>query len=147
MRDLLSDVSQGLSSATVVVLNYDQVVTSDSKLLKAPVPGVPAESVENGSSVAAVNELEQEREKLLSMSPEGRKQLEQKNYALGLQSWQKNSKAFLDTSMGCFTWAVAAVDGQKVPDLPTVPPQLTWRVQPLLCHHRNERPLMLESFW
>lgn len=122
MRDLLGDVSQDFPNATVLVLNYYQIVTSDSKLLKAPVPGAPVETVHNGSSTAAVSELQQEREKLLSMSPEGRKQLEQKNYALGLQSWQQNSKAFLDTSMGCFTWAVAAVNGQKVPDLPAVPP-------------------------
>ncbi len=146
MRELLSDVSQVFSNATIVVLNYYQVVTSDSNLLKAPVPGAPAESVQNGSSAAAVNELEEERKRLLSMSPEGHKQLEQKNYALGLQSWQKNSKAFLDTSMGCFTWAVATVNGQRVP-ISQRCHQLTWRAQPLFCHHRNERPRLFDFSW
>jgi hypothetical protein len=125
MRQLLNNVSKHFQNATVVVLDYYQVVTADSKLLKEPLPGAPPEPAEKGTPKEATDELEVERRKLLEMSPEGKKQLqmEQRNFALGIQAWQANSKAFLETSMGCFKWAVAKVDGvPRVPDMPDAPP-------------------------
>ena len=118
MRSLLDRAKMDFSTATVVVLNYYQIVTSDAHLYTESVNGVKKETVHKGTPPEAVQELEQERQRLLAENPEVQPQaVQQQNFALGLPSWQANSKMFLDATTGCFQWAVAGVNGQAVPPL------------------------------
>jgi hypothetical protein len=121
MKELLEEVDNAFKKATVLVLNYYQIVTSDSKPLEESLqPGAAAKSLNSGTSPADAEELRKEQEKLLSMSRQRQDLLivQQENALSALQSWQANSIVFLNTSEGCFKWAVAGVDGALPPPLP-----------------------------
>jgi hypothetical protein len=123
MRKLIESVKLGFPRATIIVINYYQIVTGKSRLeLEQPLPGSPHAVPKPGTPTDAANELEAEQKKLLTLSGH-------QNEALFVQpvhpaqpenilhSWQANSVEFLDTSQDCFQWAVAAADGKKVDSL------------------------------
>jgi hypothetical protein len=132
MGALLTSVKGYFPKATVIVLNYFQIVSEDSRfLLDQTVEGVNEAqakiSVEKlalakGSSTKNVNALDKEQKKLLaehhttvsdSMRPEDLT-IEPQAAAVPpqapFQKWRDNSIAFLTTSQGCFTWAIAGVN-------------------------------------
>ena len=119
MFDLLTDVKQSFPKATIIVVNYYQIVTGRSRLeLKEQLPGAPRPS--KGTPKDAAMELQAEQDKLLALTLNGQQkaQLFDQNIPRSaddvLYAWQTNSIEFLDTSQDCFNWAVAAADGSAV---------------------------------
>jgi hypothetical protein len=141
MSALLTSVKGYFPKATVVVLNYFQIVSEDSRFLldqtMGTVNGAQARSaaeksaLAKGSSTKDVDALDREQKKLLaehrvtgpdSMQPEDLT-IKPQGAAVPLQApfqkWRDNSIAFLTTSQGCFTWAIAGVNGGPLAPLPS----------------------------
>jgi hypothetical protein len=128
MRKLLETVKLGFPKATIIVINYYQVVTNDSIVrFEQPLPGAPHAVSKSGTPQRAAEDLQREQKKLLALSGHQREALlvqpVQPSHPIDiLHSWQANSTEFLNTSQDCFQWAVAAADGQNVDDLNNTQP-------------------------
>ena len=145
MLDLLNQVKLSFSKATILVINYYQVVTGLSTLeFKQQLPGSPRpKPSRNGTPKSAALELQAEQDKLLALNGQEKVQLFDEPVPQSpdnlLYAWQNNSIQFLSTSEDCFGWAVAAADGSPVdsmkglsscPTGPTdVPPSLAQATQ------------------
>ena len=105
MKDLLISVHSHFLRATVVVINYYQVVTAGSTLFK--------QGIHSEEPPTEVDELQQEQENLLQLTQPGKKQyfVAPVSPEVSRGAWMNRSIAFLDTSQGCFTWALAAANG------------------------------------
>jgi hypothetical protein len=120
MLDLLKSVKLSFPAATIVVVNYYQIVTGLSTLeLKQQLPGTPKPKPSvNGTPKSAARELQAEQDKLLALYGQEKTQLFDEPIPKSaddvLYAWQNNSIQFLSTSEDCFSWAVAAADGNAV---------------------------------
>jgi hypothetical protein len=107
MRDALTKVRTSFPLATIIVVNYYQIVSPDSSVFRAVATGAPAGAPQNkGSSKKELERLANEQlkiEKMKGIAPES-----QNTDTLVLQSWSENSTAFLQNSEGCFKWAITA---------------------------------------
>jgi hypothetical protein len=140
MSALLTSVKGHFPTATVVVLNYFQIVSEDSRFLLdqtlGVVNGAQARSVDHsplakGSSTKDVDALDKEQKKLLAerhVTATDLMQPEDLTITPGapavapqapFQKWRDNSIAFLTTSQGCFTWAIAGVNSGALATLPS----------------------------
>jgi hypothetical protein len=128
MRKLLETVKLDFPKATIIVVNYYQVVTKDSIVrFEQPLPGAPQTISKLGTPQQAAVELQREQKKLLALSGHQHEALLVQPVHPAqpidiLHSWQANSIEFLNTSQGCFQWAVAAADGLNVDDLNNTEP-------------------------
>ena len=120
MLDLLNQVKLSFPNATVVVVNYYQIVTGLSTLkLNQLLPGAPRPKPSpNGTPKSAALELQAEQEKLLALNGQEKAKLFDEPIPQSaddvLYAWQNNSIQFLNTSENCFSWAVAAADGSAI---------------------------------
>jgi hypothetical protein len=120
MLDLLKSVKVSFPLATIVVVNYYQIVTGLSTLkLKQQLPGAarPKPSA-NGTPKSAALELQAEQDRLLALYGQQKVQLFDEPIPQSeddvLYAWQNNSIQFLSVSEDCFSWAVAGADGSAV---------------------------------
>jgi hypothetical protein len=140
MSALLTSVKGYFPKATIVVLNYFQIVSEDSRFLldtvMGAVNGAQARSaavnsaLTKGSATKDVDALDMEQKKLIaesritateSMQPENltiRPEAAAVPPQAPFEKWRDNSNAFLTTSQGCFMWAVAGVNGGPLAALP-----------------------------
>jgi hypothetical protein len=141
MRTVLDTVKVGFPKATIIVINYYQIVTQDSIVaLNKPLDGRHRGASQSGTPPQAAVELDAEQKKLLALSshkPEAHLVQPAPPNDI-LHSWQANSAEFLSTSQNCFQWAVAAEDGMNVdklddsqptPSCPTAPNDMPPSVQ------------------
>lgn len=131
MQRVLTTVKNGFPNATIILLNYYQVVTPKSTLwldqavngagLNAPhvSPAAPAQA---GTPQPAADALDAERDKLLGVSGGHNKEYSapRQLFPETVLQWSQDSLEFLNTSRDCFNWAVADVDGDDVDPLPQV---------------------------
>jgi hypothetical protein len=131
MRKLLEAVKLAYPEAIIIVVNYYQVVTKDSiARFEQPLHGAGKTGAKSGTPRRAAETLQREQQKLHALFGDKQEALltESAKSPDILHSWQANSIEFLNTSQGCFQWAVAAADGQNVDDLnstsadPSCPP-------------------------
>jgi hypothetical protein len=122
MQKLLQKATTQFPNATIAVMNYYRVVSTQSKPLFEARPGV-ANNLHPGTSSEGAAELSQEQQKLLGES--GKKGKIRMRSQLGVanseseaaffQPWSYNSDAFLATSQDCFAKGVAETDGTPGP--------------------------------
>jgi hypothetical protein len=134
MRSVIDTVKLGFPKATIIVINYYQIVTENSIVaLDQQLHAAHKGSARSGTPEQAAEELDKEQKKLLALSALSGREPEaqfvqpvpppppaQPNDIL--HSWQANSAEFLNTSQDCFQWAVAAEDGMNVDKLDDTQP-------------------------
>jgi hypothetical protein len=123
MAKTLFKVKAAFPKATIIVLNYYQIVSSDSSVFRALSEAPPPGMRDDGSQEQELRRMAKEQlkiEKMLGMKPQA-----EKINRSEMRHWPDNSIAFLNTSQGCFEWAIASpsetLDPSSAPD-PACPP-------------------------
>jgi len=111
MLETLTRVRAAFPLATLILLNYYQIVSQDSSVSRVkgagtPPPGLPRD----GSSQRSLQKLAREQQKLETMKGNHPSVTQE---ATVIQSWPENSVAFLNTTQTCFRWAIAAASGSS----------------------------------
>lgn len=124
MRETLVDVQNAFPRATIIVMNYYQIVSAKSSVLKAA-PGGQSVGSAGGSSEKALEQLAK-RELDFEQMRHATLQTEARDKRAVVQHWSENSIAFLRSSQSCFEWAIAAASNSSQepgnPEDPCPPP-------------------------
>jgi hypothetical protein len=104
MRDTITRVKGLFPAATVIVVGYYQIISSDTPL------GGPAPESSQGSGNSHPPALNKATRKLANerLQIEGKDQQVPGRLEILLQNWPANSIAFLKTAEGCHKWAIVA---------------------------------------
>jgi hypothetical protein len=104
MQQALVQVQDTFPRATIILLNYYQIVSARSSIFKAVTGGQPS-VVEAGSSERSLKKLAEKENEIQAMSQHTAVKTDK---TAAIQDWPGNSTAFLNTSQACFEWAIAA---------------------------------------